>query len=618
MTDIFSRSKQRKEFMERQEQRAREFIENWDVLNNWEEGFKELYTIEHDRFGRGCLLQDEIAYPECSQSAFQIYTKVEKHGMHDKCPPLLEKLASKSASTEPEKLKYLDQNIDFLLETNPRPDSIPLYIDMLPAIMEASNRITGKNEILPEKSFLQKIVSAVNKFKEYNQEDYPIRTVLRCCVEKSNPQSILTRLTILEQGVEQTRDCKNFIDLYDGVDRFEDFFPELSNNPKFTQNCIDKILPRTMKHNDIFGFHSNMWGCVTEEKGIAAGVGIATFFYKCYATPINPRGINDLLQMTQENLSGNLAKHEQIRADAHYINFSRDPIHDSVPGINDLIGSMIAYYNAPTEENRAILQERLQRTPNLGDRVFDLQNYESVGGNNEKTIDVLRRIYSNMSQNNMELPITENARLNELATQANQSETPTITQISPLVKEFNRILLEAIDTQQVGLSPETVELLAWTDKKLALALNAMDFEKQSGFYKTEECREALLFSDLTHSAKENYNLKEFNQFYENNVKNAFDMEQAYQNIGQRQNKNLFGLFKQYTEDCHAMNNTWCAKSMTDARKERAGSGNTLKALQNLTLYKDASTKIGQKQLSERHQRAPYRDIYLKLYKGAEK
>ena len=47
MTDIFSRSKQRKEFMERREQRAREFIENWDVLNNWEEGFKELYTIEH-------------------------------------------------------------------------------------------------------------------------------------------------------------------------------------------------------------------------------------------------------------------------------------------------------------------------------------------------------------------------------------------------------------------------------------------------------------------------------------------------------------------------------------------------------------------------------------------
>lgn len=28
-----------------------------------------------------------------------------------------------------------------------------------------------------------------------------------------------------------------------------------------------------------------------------------------------------------------------------------------------------------------------------------------------------------MSQNNMELPITENARLNELAAKANQSET---------------------------------------------------------------------------------------------------------------------------------------------------------------------------------------------------
>ncbi len=32
-----------------------------------------------------------------------------------------------------------------------------------------------------------------------------------------------------------------------------------------------------------------------------------------------------------------------------------------------------------------------------------------------------------MSQNNMELPITENARLNELAAKANQSETPTVS-----------------------------------------------------------------------------------------------------------------------------------------------------------------------------------------------
>ena len=64
----------------------------------------------------------------------------------------------------------------------------------------------------------------------------------------------------------------------------------------------------------------------------------------------------------------------------------------------------------------------------------------------------------------------------------------------------------------------------------------MDFEHQMGFYQSEECREALLFSELTHSAKEDFNAKEFEEFYTNLVKNAFDMEQAYQNIGHRQNK----------------------------------------------------------------------------------
>ncbi len=580
-----------------------EVIKNWNVLNNWEEGFKELYTLKNDYWGMGSLDQEDLEnLPKCSEIARQIYMKIHNHCISDKCPALLEKLASKS----PEELVSIEQNTDFLLKNHAKPEFIPILVELLPLITEASNKITGKNESLPSVHFLQKIVDIANQGG--------IDLLDKCL--KGNPKSILANLTILKQGLKTTKNCQNFRDLYNDLESFRHVFSELMDTPGFTQNCVQHILPRIENGNSIFGLHDNKWGAIYGEKGIAAGVGIATFFYKCYATPINPRGINDLLQMSQETLAGNLAKHEQIRADAYYLEkiWNRDPIHDSSPGIEKCIGAMITYYDNPNEENKI----RLQKHMFWGDSIFDLKNYELITTSNEKIIDILRRIYSNMSQNNMELPITENTQLNKLAAKANQFETPTMAQISPLVKKINQILLQAIDAQQVGLSPETVELLAWTDKKLALALNAMDFEKQSGFYKTDECREVLLFSDLTHSAKETYNLKEFNQFYEDNIKNAFDMEQAYQNIGQRQNKNLFDLFKQYAEDCHAMNDTLCAKRMTEIRKERAGSGNTLKALQNLTLYKEASTKIGQKHLAERHQRAPYRDIYLKLYERAKK
>lgn len=579
-----------------------EVIKNWNVLNNWEEGFKELYTLKNDYLGMGSLDQEDLEnLPKCSEIARQIYMKIHNHCISDKCPALLEKLASKS----PEELVSIEQNTDFLLKNHAKPEFIPILVELLPLITEASNKITGKNESLPSVHFLQKIVDIANQGG--------IDLLDKCL--KGNPKSILANLTILMQSLKTTKNCQNFRDLYNDLESFRHVFPELMDTPGFTQNCVKHILPRIEKGNSIFGLHDNKWGAIYGEKGIAASVGIATFFYKCYATPINPRGINDLLQMSQETLAGNFAKHEQIRADAYYLEkiWNRDPIHDNSPGIEKCIGAMITYYDNPNEENKI----RLQKHMFWGDSIFDLKNYELITTSNEKIIDILRRIYSNMSQNNMELPITENAQLNKLAAKANQFETPTMAQISPLVKKINQILLQAIDAQQVGLSPETVELLAWTDKKLALALNAMDFEKQSGFYKTDECREVLLFSDLTHSAKETYNLKEFNQFYKDNIKNAFDMEQAYQNIGQRQNKNLFDLFKQYAEDCHAMNDTLCAKRMTEIRKERAGSGNTLKALQNLTLYKEASTKIGQKHLAERHQRAPYRDIYLKLYERAK-
>ena len=72
-------------------------------------------------------------------------------------------------------------------------------------------------------------------------------------------------------------------------------------------------------------------------------MGAATFAYKCYATNITPRGINDLLQMSYEVLGGNLEKHEKIRKDALLLNywFPRDPIHDSVPGVNEIISKMV-------------------------------------------------------------------------------------------------------------------------------------------------------------------------------------------------------------------------------------------------------------------------------------
>ena len=245
-------------------------------------------------------------------------------------------------------------------------------------------------------------------------------------------------------------------------------------------------------------------------------------------------------------------------------------------------------------------------------QVFDIKKYDEENPRtHEKNIDILRRINNNMSQNKEKPPFTENKILNKLAQKASKNNPPLLKDMLLLTQVMNKTMLKAIDDKQLGLSPEMVNLIAWTDRKLGQSLNNMDFEYQLGFYKSEKCYDVLLFSELTHLASETFDKKSFDEFYETKVKNAFDMEEAYKNIGNHQNQLMFGLFDLYDENCNAMDNTQMAKIMTEGRKERACSGNTLKALQNLTIYKTPSTKIGERELKDRQQRLPYRQLYLK-------
>lgn len=428
---------------------------------------------------------------------------------------------------------------------------------------------------------------------------------------------VAAHLCILKAAAKRTKDSDVVKYVYDDFRNYSKVFPE-TVTPSFLTNMVDYIIPRAVKKNDIFGVQSNKWGC-HPGKGISKGVGAGTYAYKCYATEITPCGINDLLQMSYEVLGANQSKHEQIRKDALLLNnwFPRDPIHDSAPGVNEIIAKMVAYYDAvPENKEKALaeLQRCGEKVKMWGDRIYDLSKYDELNHRTkEPHIDILRRINNNMSANNNDVPLTENEILNSLAERANEYEQPALRDVMPLIKTINSEILSAMDKKQTGFSPEVVSLISWADRRLALAINNMDFERQLNFYKSDECKEVLMFSELTHSAEKSFDKDAFETFYSNEVKKAFDMEEAYKNIGNRQNNLLFGLYKQYDADCEKMDNTPNAKIMTEARKERASSGNTLKALQNLTIYHEPSTKIGINAKSEREQRVPYRALMLNTF-----
>ena len=87
--------------------------------------------------------------------------------------------------------------------------------------------------------------------------------------------------------------------------------------------------------------------------------------------------------MSYEVLGANQSKHEQIRKDALLLNnwFPRDPVHDSAPGVNEIIAKMVAYYDAvPENKEKALaeLQRCGEKVKMWGDRIYDLGKYDEL------------------------------------------------------------------------------------------------------------------------------------------------------------------------------------------------------------------------------------------------
>jgi hypothetical protein len=595
-----------------------------DLLKNWDDEFEHRWYIPRQQMNKDEYQQlRETELPYSSAVSNKIYMALNTEHDYDKYSTMFNNLAKMT----PGELKTAEQllpEFKTFMEQNKLNDKEQLRLkNVYPLIAKGYfNLYDDKKTKTTFTEFLNPLNSILQSLEKTNYRPEHVFEDFIMGYRKKEDGVVLDktmleiRLKILASVSQKTTDCDTLDNILHDFSMYLRAFPETINQ-KFLSNFFDYIVPRALKKNDIFGFFGNKWAC-GRGKGIARGVGAADFAYKCYATEITPRGINDLLQMSSEVLGGDRSKFEQIRKDALSLNHwvGRDPIHDSAPGVNEVIGKMVAYYDAPAESKEKALTELKKAKENMkywnwGKEIYDLAKYDEVSPRTkEKNIDILRRINKNMSANNNEVRVTEKDNLNALAKIAGKHERSFIDQVIPLVSALNQEILSAIDNKQTGFSPEMVSLIAWTDRRLARALNDIDFEKQMGFYKEEDGKEVLLFNELTHSAKKIFDRKKFDDFYEHQVKNAFDMEEAYQNIGNRQNNLLIGLYKQYDEYCHAMDDTDGAKIMIKARKERAGSGNTLKALQNLTLYKEASTGIGRKHLAERRERAKHRSVYF--------
>lgn len=400
---------------------------------------------------------------------------------------------------------------------------------------------------------------------------------------------------------------------------------------------LQNVLPEAITNKDsLFRQQTNMYGTQNHTYGIG------DYTYQAYTSKVTPAHLHELRTIAKELPATEFEIFQSNRQDgialAKTYGMLRDLIHDEVRGISDVIEQMTAFYDSkgqtPTDK---IVKALGENHPALDLESYDYQvTYRTKGKKEitESNIAILRRLQQNMQKNRSRTPQNGGA-LQPVIDKIAESRFVPGQELQKLLAELNKSIENDVASEKIGIKTTDIDLINWTDRKIQQYLNDMDFEEQCGFYKMPLCREILKFGELTNSPANTFSPDRFEYFYQTKIFNAPTISAAYENIASRQNQNMFGLIKMYNQiaeknriqaklnfsdpDAHYSDNfkSLCFADIEAQRQERLEtiiSGNSLKALQNLTQYKQASSKIGARYRQELIDSDPLRrdfDILLK-------
>lgn len=484
--------------------------------------------------------------------------------------------------------------------------------------------------------------------------------------ELKSSQDYLKKLIIMENAITELQDFEKIKFLYEGVDASLWRNKEISDD--YMQGIMQNIIPdiKTGKENTT---EDNLWGMY------AFDYGFGNFKYKALTTKITPSNLADIIRAYKETPSTDFTKFNQNRLDGLSLeNVSqgsyyggnrglaslRDTIHDQRPQTAELITSMVSYYEA-VKSNQGVEDAKNKMLTankrNIGyqleeDYLCDITNYEQktlIAGTKdtyEPVIDILKRLAKNMNGDDR-APLTADKNLNLLA--KGLEEKPFDKErLGVLLKRINDKLLTDMEDGHIGISPDMVALIVWTDKKCAHMINNMDYEYQFGAQDNEWFKQAVKFSMLINDSGEKFDEDRFNAL--TSPSQSLSIEERYALLAEEQKKYLINAQNScileginYLVDIDPkLSKTDAAKMLSKKayecgevpaaekfhkgeklsaserrellvifqyhnRLESIGSGNTLKALQNLTLWHKASTRAGERHRAMRMAEQPQTD-----------
>ncbi len=99
------------------------------------------------------------------------------------------------------------------------------------------------------------------------------------------------------------------------------------------------------------------------------------------------------------------------------------------------------------------------------------------------------------------------------------------------VDQMNRMLIDMMQREQVGIDPRTVGAIAWLSRRCFELLRSLTYERASGARRQAWFHSILLFQELTGSTRD-FNQGEFEEFLQT-LQRAGSPELALQLVGQR-------------------------------------------------------------------------------------
>ena len=484
--------------------------------------------------------------------------------------------------------------------------------------------------------------------------------------ELKNKADYLKKLKLMETAATELPDFDKLMFICEGINASLWMDKQISDD--YVTGLVQNIIP-DIKEGKENTTEDNLWGMYAFEYGIGnfkykalttrvTPSNLAALIRAYKETPST-----DFEKFNQNRLDGlslqNISK-ATFSGENRGFESLRDTIHDQRPQTAELIKKMTAYYDAVKSGNgveKAKAEMLDANAKNIGYRLgseylCNIANYEQktlIEGTKdqyEPVIDILRRLEKNMGGDD-KAPQTSDEKLNLLARGLEENPYDK-KRLGILLKRINDTLLREMDNKTIGIKPETVSFIVWADKKCAGVLNDMDYEYQFGAQDTEWFKQAVKFSMLINDSGEQFDRQKFESLTADDT--MLSIEERYGRLAEEQKRYLINAqnacirdgIRHLKEINPGLKDVDAAKMLSKKaaecgetetiekfnrgeklsaaerreiliifqyhnRLESIGSGNTLKALQNLTFWHQASTRAGEKHRKSRIAEQPRTD-----------